>query len=486
MNKPLTVEQKYNHFIGGKWVEPATGEYFTLMNPVTGEPLSQLARGSEKDVNKALESAKQGFETWSNLEPGERGRILTNIARKIREHKMHLTYLETMDTGRPLLHSEGIVDTSARFFEYMGGVADKIMGENIPARNDYLTYTIREPYGIVGHIIPWNAPLQTCSRDIASALAAGNAVVTKISENAGIAVFELAKLCVEAGLPEGVFNVLSGYGFEAGDALIHHPDVGKISFTGSVRTGQLIMKAAAEQIVPVTVELGGKSPNIVFEDANLEEATAISIRSFTFNTGQVCAATTRIFVQRTIIDDFVERMKESMKQMKVGGGLDNVTIGPLISEEQMNVVLNYIEKGKEEGARIAYGGKQMMDDDLEQGYFVEPTLFVDADNNMAISQEEIFGPVVVIIPFDTEEEAIEMANDTEFGLAAMIWTENIRKAHRVAKKIQAGEIYINDFMPISVEAPFGGYKKSGIGRAKGLESIRGYTQVKTITAKIGG
>lgn len=484
MNQSDVLKEQYNHFINGQWTKPASGRYFNGYNPATGEQLTAFAQANKDDIDYAVENAQAGFKAWSSLKPSQRSQILLNIADQIRKNKQELAYLETIDTSRPFRFSEQIVETSARFFEYMGGAADKIMSEVIPASNDHLTYTLREPFGVIGHIIPWNAPIQTASRDIASAFAAGNAVVTKISEHAGISVLELARICVESGMPPGVFNVVNGYGPEAGAALTNHSGVRKITFTGSVPTGQQVMKVAAERIVPVTVELGGKSPNIVFEDANLDEAATVSLRAFTFNSGQVCAATTRLLVQRSILDQFVEKLVDKAKALKVGNGFEDSMVGPLITEQQMNSVLKYIEAGKHEGAELVHGGNRLQGQQTKDGYFIEPTIFTNVTNEMTIAREEIFGPVASIIPFETEEEAIEIANNTEYGLAAMLWTDNVHRAHRVAKHIQSGEVYINDFMPIAVEAPFGGYKKSGIGREKGLESLRSYTQVKTISLKI--
>lgn len=480
MNKEIVILEKYNNFIDGQWVEPCNRQYFDNISPVTGEKIASVARGTKEDIDLAVTKAEAGFETWYSLKPSVRGQILNKVAQLVRENKSKLAYLETLDTGRPLFLSEQMVESSARFFEYLGGATDKIFGDVIPANNDYLTYTLREPYGVVAIIIPWNAPIQTASRDLSAALAAGNAVVLKPAEQAGLAVLELANICIEAGLPPGAFNVVNGLGQEAGDALIHHPNIRKITFTGSVQTGKKVMEAAAQNIVPATVELGGKSPNIVFEDADLVEAIKGSLKAFLANSGQVCSAGTRLFVQNSIKDKFINQLIESVKHVKIGDGFQNPMIGPLISENQLERVEKYIEIGKKEGATLEYGGNRL----TGNGYFIEPTIFTNVNNDMTIAQEEIFGPVVSIIPFDTEEEVIKLANDSEYGLAASIWTENIRRGNRVARKIQAGQIYINDFMPIDVEAPFGGYKKSGIGREKGLESLLTYTQLKTISSRM--
>ncbi|WP_219996644.1 aldehyde dehydrogenase [Paenibacillus sp. tmac-D7] len=484
MDRQIALQETYGHFIGGQWVEPANHQYFEGVDPSTGNKIASFARGNKEDIERAVRSSEEGFQAWYALKPSARGQILNRVAQLLRKYKQDFAYMETIDTGRPLVFSASLVETSARYFEYLGGAADKIFGEVIPASNEHLTYTYREPYGITGHITPWNVPITQAARGAASALAAGNSVVMKPAEQACLSTLELAKLCVEAGMPPGTFNVVTGYGEEAGAPLINHPAVRKIAFTGSVETGQIVMRAAADRIVPVSLELGGKSPNIVFDDADLHPAAAGSLRAFTFNTGQVCSAGTRLIVQRSILPAFVEQLIEEAQQIKIGYGIDNPTIGPLVCEEQLHRVLRYVEIGKQEGARLVYGGSRMQEEKLKDGYFMQPTIFTDVTNTMTIAREEIFGPVVVVIPFDTEEEAIRLANDTEFGLAAAVWTENIHRGHRVAKQLQAGQVYINDYSPIDVEAPFGGYKKSGIGREKGLESLHTYTQVKAVSVKL--
>ncbi|GAA0326369.1 aldehyde dehydrogenase family protein [Bacillus carboniphilus] len=484
MNQVIDVKEKYNHFIDGKWVEPINKEYFEAYNPSTGDLLGLFARGDAEDVEVAVKSAEEGFQAWNKKKPYERGQVLNKIAHLLREKKEDLAYLESLDTGKPLSVSRFDVETCARYFEYMGGVADKILGEVIPASNEHLVYTEREPYGVTGHIVPWNGPITMAGRSGAVALAAGNSIVMKPAEQTCITTLLLAELCIEAGLPKGVFNVVTGYGSEAGEAVVNHPGIRKLTFTGSVKTGVHVAMKAAERVVPISLELGGKSPNIVFEDADLDAAAKGAMKTFVMNSGQICCAGTRLLVQKNVMDSFVERLIEEVQTVRVGNALEDPTIGPVVSQEQLDRIQNYISIGEKEGAEIAYGGKRLEDCQLANGYFVEPTVFKNVTNSMRIAREEIFGPVVSIIPFDTEEEAVEIANDSEYGLAAGLWSQNIHRCHRVAKQLQAGQVYLNDYQPIGVEAPFGGYKKSGIGREKGLESIHDYTQLKTIISKI--
>jgi acyl-CoA reductase-like NAD-dependent aldehyde dehydrogenase len=472
------LRSEYPHFIDGAPAAPSSGQWIDGNDPSTGERLTRCARGNEKDVDLAVRSAQSGFEAWRKLEPPQRSRILARIAAGIRGHSESLALLETLDTGKPLKIARFDVETCARYFEYFSGVADKMLGEVIPASNKHLVYTRREPYGVTGHIIPWNGPITQAGRGAAPALCAGNSVVLKPAEETPVTTFELARICVEAGLPPGALNVVNGYGPEAGAALVRHPLVRKVSFTGSVETGRSVLRTTADRIVPATVELGGKSPLIVFEDADIDRAAVVACRAFVFNSGQICSAGTRLLVARSVQSRFVDRLREAMAALRIGRGVDDFDLGPVVSRRQLDRVLGYIDIARSEGASVAHGGGSPAG--LPGGYYVEPTLLCNATNDMRVAREEIFGPVGLVIPFDGDEDAVTIANDTEYGLASAIWTSDVGRAHHIAEQMQSGQVYVNDYQPIGPEAPFGGYKNSGFGREKGLASLHDYTQVKTI------
>ena len=478
-SQQFSPRQEYQNFIDGRWCPSQSGDTIQVENPSTLEVITQSARSSTVDVAAAVQSAARGFEIWRALQPVERGRTLNRIAALVRARSGFLAHLETLDTGKPLSVSRADVETCARYFEYYAGAADKMFGNVIPAANEYLVYSVREPYGVTGHIIPWNVPISMAARGAAPALCAGNSVVLKPAEETPITTLELASLCLEAGLPPGVMNVVTGYGHEAGSALVQHPEVRKVAFTGSVEVGRIVLRSAADRIVPATVELGGKSPFIVFGDADLKRAALLARKAFVYNSGQICSAGTRLFVHRSAQKAFTDRLIEALSEVRVGDGLSDPTIGPLISAKQLSRVKEYVDIGRQEGAVLAYGGGRPVDVN-EGGHFLEPTLFTSASNSMRIAREEIFGPVAVVIPFDTDDEAVAMANDSEYGLAAAVWTSNVARAHKVAGQLQAGQIYVNDYMPVGVEAPFGGYKNSGYGREKGLVALDDYSQLKTV------
>ncbi len=477
------MRSRYDLFINGGFV-PGTGDPFTTVNPATGEVLAEVARATSADVDKAVRAADAAKRDWARTKASDRGRILMKIAAAIRANADELAELETLDNGQALGQAKGDVETAARYFEYYAGGADKLHGETIPLGPDYLSYTTHEPYGVVGFVLPWNAPMQQAARGLAPALATGNVAVVKPAEDTPITTLELASLAVEAGLPPGVLNVVTGFGSEAGASLTEHPLVRKIAFTGSVDTGSLIMRTASERLVPLTLELGGKSANIVFADADLNAAVRSSWTAFTIKSGQVCSAGTRLLVQSSVYDEVLERLVERAKQATVGPGIDNPDVGPLATRAQFEKVAGYLKLGVEEGARVAVGGGSPSDAGLQAGNFVEPTIFADVDNSMRIAQEEIFGPVLCAIRFEDEEEAIRLANDTPYGLAAGVWTSDLSRAHRVAGSIDAGQVYVNEYFAGGVETPFGGFKSSGFGREKGFEALRYYSQLKTVTVRV--
>jgi len=474
------VESEYNTVIGGEVRPAADGTTFTTPDPATGEPLTEIAAGKASDVDDAVAAATVGLEEWDTISPQERGRYLHDLANLIREHADRLAKLETLDNGKPLSHAYADVETCARYFEYYAGIADKVHGDSIPLTQEYADYTIREPLGVTAQIIPWNLPTNIFGRSVAPALATGNVAIVKPAEQTSITAIEIAKLALEVGLPAGVLNVVPGFGADAGAALSSHGGVDAISFTGSVPTGIEVGKSAMENVTNVHLELGGKSPNVVFPDADWEAALESTVNAIFANAGQVCSAGSRLLVHEDIHDEFVADLAERAASLSVGPGIDDHDMGPLVSEEHFEKVTDYIELGREEVGEPVTGGN-VLDHD---GYFIEPTIFDGVDNEMRIAQEEIFGPVLSVIEFSDEDEAIEIANDIDYGLVAGIHTENLGRAHRFARDVDAGQIYINEWFAGGEETPFGGFKQSGFGREKGLEAVHGYTQVKNVCATI--
>lgn len=392
--------------------------------------------------------------------------------------------MESLDSGKPLRQAKVDMETSAQYFEFYAGAADKLYGHTIPLGQRYLDYTVREPMGVTAHITPWNYPLAIASRGIAPALAAGNTVMHKPAEQTPLTALRLGELAMAAGLPPGALNVVPGFGPDAGAALAKHPGIHHLTFTGSVETGRLVMQMAAENVVPVTLELGGKSPNIVFADAPLEPAIKGAMQAIFQNAGQTCSAGSRLVVEESAHERFVSTLAQATEQLRLGHGLTDPDLGPIVSEEQLERVLSYLEIGRQEGATVVTGGTRAAEGELKRGFFVRPTLFDAVQSSMRIAQEEIFGPVLAILTFREPEEALQLANATSYGLVAGIWTRDIGKAHHLAARIKAGQIYINNFFGGGVAAPFGGYKKSGFGREKGLEALQHYTQVKNVCVSL--
>lgn len=476
-------QRHWEHYIDGGWVPPASGGRLDEIDPRDDRRSFEIARGDARDVDRAAHAAQRAFAAWRRLRPLDRSRILQTLARAIRDDAEAFAEVEQIETGRPLHQCRVDVEITAQYFEFYGGLAPGIEGETISAVPDKLCYTLREPYGVVGVITPWNAPMNQAARAVAPAIAAGNTVVVKPSEFTSVGTLRLAGLAVRCGLPQGVFNVVTGLGLEAGEPLVVHPLVARIAFTGSLRAGKQIGVKAAERVLPVTLELGGKSPDIVFADADLPAAAAGAVRGFTINAGQACIAGTRVLVERSIVPEFVARMKTEVAKLRVGAG-EGDHIGPMITKAQYERVQAYFDVARDDGGVAVTGGRPV-NEGSANGYFIEPTILTGLSSQSRVAREEIFGPVCVVLAFETEDEAVRMANDTDFGLAAGLWTQNLARAHRVAAQLQAGQVYVNEFPAGGIEAPFGGYKQSGIGREKGREALNHYVQIKTVIVHLG-
>jgi aldehyde dehydrogenase (NAD+) len=471
--------------INNCWVPSESGKTFATVNPSTGEEICQVAQADAADVDKAVLAARAAFEQgpWKKMRASERGRLLHRLADLIEQNADALARLESMDNGKPLSIAKAVdVAKTVACYRYFAGWADKVQGKTIPIDGDFFCYTRHEPIGVVGQIIPWNYPMLMQAWKLAPALATGNTVVMKPAEQTPLSALRVGELIVEAGFPEGVVNLLPGFGHTAGAAIARHMDIDKVAFTGSTEVGRLIMEAAARSnLKRITLELGGKSPNIIFEDVDLDEAVEGAHLGLFVNQGQSCCAGSRVFVEEKIYDEFVEKSIARALKRKVGDPLDPRTDqGPQVSQSQFDSVMGYIEAGKSEGATLACGGERVGD----RGYFVQPTVFSGVQDEMTIAREEIFGPVMSVIPFKDVDEVIKRANRTPYGLAAGVWTRDIKKALAVANGVRAGTVWVNCYHVLDTRAPFGGFKQSGIGRELGEYGLQQYTEVKTVTVKL--
>jgi aldehyde dehydrogenase (NAD+) len=472
--------------IGGKWQDSVSGKTFPAINPATGETVCQVAEGDKADVDLAVKAARKAFESgpWAKMNASERGRLMNKLADSIEEHKEELAALETLNNGKPLRDSMAAdLPLTIKCYRYYAGWSDKMHGKTIPVEGNFFCYTRHEPVGVVGQIIPWNFPLLMQAWKWGPALASGCTMVLKPAEQTPLSALRVAELAQEVGFPDGVINVIPGYGPTAGAAISGHRDIDKVAFTGEYTTGQIIMEAAAKSnLKRVTLELGGKSPNVIFADADIDAAIEGAYFGLFFNQGQCCCAGSRLFVEEKVKDQVVEKLVHRAKHQKVGDPFDPATTqGPQVSQEQCDRIMHYIDAGKKEGAKLLTGGKRMG----ERGYFIEPTVFDNVKDDMTIAKEEIFGPVMNVLSFKNLDEVIQRGNQTFYGLAAGVWTRDITKAHTLAKSLRAGTVWINCYDVFDAAAPFGGFKMSGLGRELGEYALQNYTEVKTVYVNLG-
>lgn len=482
--KEFLSKQPKKLLIGGKWVEAESGKTFETYNPATDEVLAKVAEGGKKDIDKAVKAARKAFDEgpWRKMSPAERARLLYKLADAIEARADEFAQLETLDNGKPIKESRYVdIPQAVETFRYYAGWVTKLEGETMNVNSNFFNYTLREPVGVVGQIIPWNFPLLMAAWKLGPALACGNTLILKPAEQTPLSAIRLGELICEVGFPDGVVNIVTGFGPDsAGQALAEHMDVDKVAFTGEDKTGRKIIEYSTGNLKRVSLELGGKAPNIVFADADIDAAVKGAIMGIFFNQGQVCCAGSRLFLEKSIHDEFLGKLEERAKSLRQGPGLDEKTqIGPQVSKEQLERILSYCDIAKGEGAKLVCGGERPQGE-LAKGYFVKPTIFKGVKNEMRIAQEEVFGPVLAVIPFGTMEEVAEQANKVTYGLSGAVWTRDIRKAHKLASHIKAGTIWVNCFNAFDPAVPFGGYKMSGYGRELGKHSIELYTQIKSV------
>ncbi len=471
-------------FIHNEWCDASDGATFETLNPANGAPIARVAQATAADVDKAVKAARKALEhgPWGRMDAADRGRLMFRLAELVDQHAAELAQLEALNSGKTITDAHGDVQGVVNTLRYYAGWADKIEGKTVPVRGNFLSYTLRQPVGVVGQIIPWNFPLLMLAWKWGPALAAGCTIVMKLAEQTPLTGLRMAQLAADAGFPPGVINVLNGFGETTGDAIVTHPDIDKVAFTGHVDTAKIITKRAADTLKRTTFELGGKSPNVIFADCDMEQAVAGAFHAIYFHGGQCCTAGSRLFVEAKIKDEFVARLAEKAKARRIGDQLDPKTEqGPQVSQEQQDKILGYVDLGLKQGAKLIAGGKKHGN----AGYFVEPTIFDNVTDDMSIAKDEIFGPVVSVLPFQSADEMIIRANNTSYGLAAAIWTKNLDKAHWYAKQVKAGTVWVNCYHVVDTTTPFGGFKMSGHGRENGEDVLEHYTETKTVTIKLG-
>ncbi len=481
--KSTPAIKQTKHLINNEWVASSDGGKFETFNPATGEVIAEVSAGTAADIDRAVKAARRAVETgpWNKMDAADRGRLLFKLAELVDANAEELSMLESLNSGKTIGDSQGDIAGVANCLRYYAGWADKIEGRTVPVRGNFLSYTLRQPVGVVGQIIPWNFPCAMLAWKWGPALACGNAIVMKPAEQTPLTALIMGRLAMEAGFPAGVINLVNGMGETAGAALCTHPDVDKIAFTGHVDTAKIIQKATADTLKRTSYELGGKSPNVIFADANIDDAVEGAFHAIYFHGGQCCTAGSRLFVEEKLRDEFVEKLAKKAKGRRVGDPMDPATQqGPQVSQEQMDKILGYVALGQKQGAKLVTGGQRVGD----RGFFVEPTIFDGVKDEMAIATDEIFGPVVSVLPFKNFDEMLERANRTHYGLAAAIWTKDIDKAHLYAKQVKAGTVWVNCYHVVDTTTPFGGFKMSGHGRENGEAALDLYTELKTVTVKL--